>query len=81
MLLEDFRITENVQLIVELNAPTVIALLRNTVSKSLFSKMFLIKRIVEKLPRIFKVKVIAPFWKSYVYTYFSCVYLIKYHVT
>ena len=29
--------------------------------------MFLIKRIVEKLPGIFKVKVIAPFWKSYVY--------------
>ena len=73
MLLEDFRITENVQLIVELNAPTVIALLRNTVSKSLFSKMFLIKRIVEKLPEIFKVKVIAPFWKSYVYISGACI--------
>ena len=73
MLLEDFRITENVQLIVELNAPTVIALLRNTVSKSLFSKMFLIKRIVEKLPGIFKVKVIAPFWKSYVYISRACI--------
>ena len=34
MLLEDFRITENVQLIVELNAPTVIALLRK---KMIFS--------------------------------------------
>ena len=46
---------------------------RNTVSKSLFSKMFLIKRIVEKLPGIFKVKVIAPFWKSYVYISRACI--------
>ena len=46
---------------------------RNTVSKSLFSKMFLIKRIVEKLPGIFKVKVIAPFWKSYVYISGACI--------
>ena len=35
--------------------------------------MLLIKRIVEKLPRIFKVKVIAPFWKSYVYISRACI--------